>query len=171
MSFLASYQGAPNHVHYEAALHALRYLVSTSSFGIYYHSDTPTFTESFVHLPPSHDTETYADATPHIPDGSHESTSYYDAFWGSQTSNSIPNITELLLYKFCSMPGHIITQYEVPLYWKVLQKRRTALSSAESKITANNECVKDTNSLRHRSSDIDMIYITLPTIAYNDNRA
>ena len=55
LSFLAAYRGAPNHGHYKAALHALIYLVSTSSFGIAYHSDAPTFTKSFVHFYPHHD--------------------------------------------------------------------------------------------------------------------
>ena len=64
MSFLAAYQGAPNHGNYKAALYALRYLVSTSSFGIAYHSDAPTFTKSFVHFPLNHDAEAYSDATP-----------------------------------------------------------------------------------------------------------
>ena len=64
LSFLAAYQGAPNHGHCEAALRALRYLVSTSSFGLAYHSDAPTFTKSFVHFPTHHHVEAYLDATP-----------------------------------------------------------------------------------------------------------
>ena len=34
LSFLAVYQGAPNHGHYKAALYALQSLVGTSSFGL-----------------------------------------------------------------------------------------------------------------------------------------
>ena len=64
LSFLSTYQGAPNHSHYEAALYALRYLVSTSSFGLAHHSDAPTITKSFVNFPPHHDAEKYLDATP-----------------------------------------------------------------------------------------------------------
>ena len=59
VSLLAAYQGSPNHGHYKAALRSLRYLVSTSSFVLAYHSDAPTFTKSFVRFPPHHDAEAY----------------------------------------------------------------------------------------------------------------
>ena len=93
LSFLASYQGEPNHGDYEAALNALRYLVNTSSFGISYHSGAPTFTKSFVHFPPHHNMEAYTGATPPRPDKYHESTSYSDACWGSQIGKSVPDGT------------------------------------------------------------------------------
>ena len=43
LSFLTAYQMAPNHGYYEASLYAPRYLVRTSSFGLLYNSDAPTF--------------------------------------------------------------------------------------------------------------------------------
>ena len=97
LTFLSAYQGAPNHGHYEVALHALIYLVSTCSFGLAYHSDSPTLTKSFVHFPPHHDAEAYLDATPPRTEKPHESTSYSNACWGSLTRNYLPDDTELTL--------------------------------------------------------------------------
>ena len=79
LSLLASCQGALNHGHYKAALHSTGYLVSISSFGLTYHSESPTFAKSFFHFPPHHNVEAYAGSTPHQPDKSHESNSYYNA--------------------------------------------------------------------------------------------
>ena len=63
-----------DHGHYKVALYTLRYLVSTSSFVLAYHSNAPTFTKLFFHFPPHHDAEAYSDATPPRPDEYHEST-------------------------------------------------------------------------------------------------
>ena len=129
LSFLAAYQVAPNRGHYEAALNALRYLVSTSSFGLAYHYDAPTFTKSFVQFPPHHGADTYSESTPPQPDKSHKSTSYSDACWRIQIGKSLPNVTELPLYIFLSISGHIITGFRGPIYWKFLQQFHTTLIS------------------------------------------
>ena len=132
MSLLASYQGALNHGHYKAALYALRYLVSTSSFVVLYRSNAPTFTKYFVHFPSHQNVEAYTDATPPWPDKSHESAFYSDACWGGQIGNSLPDGIEIPLYKFRSIYGHIITRCGGPLSWKSLLQRQTSLSSIES---------------------------------------
>ena len=75
MSFLDSYQGAQNHGHYETSMYALIYLFITSYFGLTYHSNSPTFTKSFIRSPPHRDAEAYADASPTKTEKSYESTS------------------------------------------------------------------------------------------------
>ena len=171
LSFPVAYQGAQNCGHYKAALNSLRYLVSTSSFGIVYHSDAPTFTKSFLQFPPHHDSEAYLDATPTHPDKSHDSTSYSDACWGIDIGNSIPDGTELPLFKFRSMSGHNITLCGGPFSWKSISQIRISLRSSEYEIIATSECVKDVIYRIHRASDIDMTDIASPTVVYNYNRA
>jgi hypothetical protein len=39
LTYLTSYNKAPSHSHYKAAIHALKYLFSISSYGISFHSD------------------------------------------------------------------------------------------------------------------------------------
>ena len=169
LSFLTAYQMAPNHGYYEASLYAPRYLVRTSSFGLLYNSDAPTFKNPSSASPPHHDAEAYLDATPPQPDESHESTSYSDACWGTQIGNSLPDGTELLLYKFRSMSVHIITRCGGLFSWKYLWQRRTFLGSSESEIMATNKCIKDTIYLHNRATDLDMTDIALPTVIYNYN--
>ena len=66
-TFLASYQQAPSYQHYKAVLHALKYLYSTSEYGIFYHSDASSTLHSFTHFPHHHDKEAYSDANPPHP--------------------------------------------------------------------------------------------------------
>ena len=91
-----------------------------------------------------------------LPSEQHEITSYSDACWGSQTGNSVPDGTEIALFKVRSMFEHLIVRCGGPISWKSIQQRRTALSSAESEIMATNECAKDTLSICLRASDLQM---------------
>ena len=68
VSFLASYSSCPNKQHLEAALYVVRYLRSTASQGIAYHSSASAFTATYLHYPLSHDREAYTNATSQ-PDG------------------------------------------------------------------------------------------------------
>ena len=64
MSFLASYSSYPNKQHLEAALYVVRYIRSTTSQGIAYHSSASAATSAYLHYPPFHDREAYTDTTP-----------------------------------------------------------------------------------------------------------
>ena len=75
LSFLTSYQGSRNHGQYKASLYVIRFIVSTSYFGLVYQSDTPTSTKSFFHFPSNNYTEAYLDTTPPQPNKSQDSTS------------------------------------------------------------------------------------------------
>jgi hypothetical protein len=64
LSFLASYSTSPSYGHYQAALYALKYLYSTSDYGISFHSDASNTIQAFNNFPHHHDKEAYSDATP-----------------------------------------------------------------------------------------------------------
>ena len=64
VSFLASYSSCPNKQHLEAALYVVRYIRSTTSQGIAYHSSASATTSAYLHYPPAHNPEAYTDATP-----------------------------------------------------------------------------------------------------------
>ena len=62
VSFLSSYSSCPAQQHLEAALYVVRYLRSTTSQGIAYHSSASSATSAYLHYPPSHDREACTDA-------------------------------------------------------------------------------------------------------------
>ena len=49
LELFASYQNAPHQQHYKSAIHALKYLYSTSKYGISFHSDSTL--QVFNHFP------------------------------------------------------------------------------------------------------------------------
>lgn len=59
LSFLVSFQSAPTTGHINAAYHNLKYLASTSSYGLLCHSNVPAITLSFLHFPHLHNVEAY----------------------------------------------------------------------------------------------------------------
>ncbi|EJK66674.1 hypothetical protein THAOC_12382, partial [Thalassiosira oceanica] len=63
VSFLAAYSHCPSKGHMEAALYVVKYLRSTASHGIAFHSSAPATSEAYVHYPFPHDAETYHDAS------------------------------------------------------------------------------------------------------------
>ena len=67
LTFLVSYQNAPHHQHYLSALHVIKYLYSTSEYGISFHSSASSSLQAFNHFPNHHDKDAYSDATPPAP--------------------------------------------------------------------------------------------------------
>ena len=61
VSFLASYSSCPNKQHLEADLYVVRYIRSTTSQGIAYHSSASAATYAYLHYPPSRDREAYTE--------------------------------------------------------------------------------------------------------------
>eukprot|EP00804_Cyclotella_cryptica_P030501 CCRYP_008547-RA/>CCRYP_008547-RA protein AED:0.40 eAED:0.59 QI:0/-1/0/1/-1/1/1/0/288 len=83
LTFLASYSQNPAHQHYKAALHVIKYLLSTSEYGISYHSHATSTVQAFNHFPHHHDREAYSDATPPPPPSDCRNlTAFSDACWG-----------------------------------------------------------------------------------------
>ena len=175
LAFLASYNMAPHHAPhhqlYKAAIHVLKYLLSTAEYGISFHSDATDSLQAFNHFSHHHDKEAYSDATPPSPSECHQLTVYSDACWGGQFSNHVPEGTPLELFKFRSLSGVLICRSGGPISWKALRQDHTALSSCEAEIIATNECVKDVDSVKLRAVDLGMLDGASTTTIYNDNAA
>jgi hypothetical protein len=75
LTFLASYNTNPSHQHYKLALHVLKYIYSTSEYGISSHSAANNTIQAFNHFPHHHNKEAYPDATPPLPSPRTASTS------------------------------------------------------------------------------------------------
>jgi len=171
LTFLSSYNLAPHHQHYKAAIHALKYLYSTCDYGISFHSRASTSLNGFTHFPHHHDKEAYSDASPPTPSECHQLTAFSDACWGGQFGNAVPDGTQLELFKFRSLSGFLICCSGGPIAWKSDRQSKTALSSCLAEIIATNECVKDVESIKHRASDLGMDIGDRCTTVYNDNQA
>eukprot|EP00956_Cyclotella_meneghiniana_P012765 scaffold18160_cov36-Cyclotella_meneghiniana.AAC.4 len=171
LTFLASYNNCPSHGHYQAALHALKYLYSTSEYGISYHSDASNTIQAFNHFPSHHDKEAYEDATPPSPGDVQRLTSFSDACWGGQFGNAVPDGTPLELFKFRSISGYVICRTGGPISWKSIRQNRTSLSSCEAEIVATSECMTELEHIRHRAVDLGMSDANDRITVYNDNDA
>lgn len=171
LTFLASYSNAPSAQHYQAAIHVLKYLYSTSDYGISYHSDACNTIQAFNHFPHHHDKEAYTDATPPSPSEVMQLTSFADACWGAQFGNALPPGTPIELFKFRSLSGYVICRSGGPVAWRALRQDQTAQSSCEAEIYATNECVKDTIALKLIAEDLHMADGSKCTQVYNDNEA
>ena len=168
VSFLASYSSCPAPQHLEAALYVVRYLRSTTSQGIAYHSSASSATSAYLHYPPSHDREAYTDATPPPPIA--EIQGFCDANWGSQIGGAVPDGEEIELFKYRSMSGYLIMRCGGPIAWKAVRQERTSRSTCEAEIRATDEAVKEILSLRHRCDDMNLPDAVGPTRLYNDNQ-
>jgi hypothetical protein len=172
LSFLASYSHNPSHQHYLSAIHVLKYLYSTSDYGISFHSDASHTLQAFNHFPHHHDKEAYSDATPPpSPGDCHSLTAFSDACWGGQHGNAVKDGVPLELFKYRSMSGYVICRTGGPIAWKSIRQGQTALSSCEAEIIATNECTTDLQSIRFRAQDLGMQDAYERTTIYNDNQA
>ena len=106
VSFLSSYSSCPAQQHLEAALYVVRYLRSTTSQGIAYHSSASSATSAYLRYPLSNDREAYTDATPTPP--STELQGFCDANWGSQIGGAVADGEEIEMFKYRSMSGYLI---------------------------------------------------------------
>ena len=171
LTFLASYAQAPACQHYKAAIHCLKYLYSTSTFGISYHSDCAATLQAFNHFPHHHDKEAYSDATPPSPSECQNLTAFSDACWGGQIGNSVPDGTPIEMFKLRSLSGYFICYCGGPISWKSIRQDQTAQSSCEAEVIATNECVKEVLAVRLLAADLHVPDAATPTKIYNDNQA
>eukprot|EP00956_Cyclotella_meneghiniana_P038057 scaffold148302_cov51-Cyclotella_meneghiniana.AAC.2 len=171
LTFLASYSTNPSHQHYKAALHVLKYLYSTSEYGISFHSSANNTIQAFNHFPHHHDKEAYTDATPPSPAECHQLTGFSDACWGGQFGNAVPDGTPLELFKFRSLSGYIICCAGGPITWKAIRQEKTANSSCVAEINATHECVNDLLSVKHRAMDLGFPDAFERITVYNDNKS
>jgi hypothetical protein len=155
LTFLASYSTNPSHQHYKSALHILKYLYSTSEYGISFHSSANKTIQAFNHFPHHHDKEAYSDATtPPSPADCPNLTAFSDPCWGGQFGNAVPDGTPLELFKFRSLSGYLICCAGGPVAWKAIRQDQTANSSCVAEINATHECVNDLLSVCNRAIDL-----------------
>jgi hypothetical protein len=156
-NLLAQYTTKATQSHLNQVKRVIKYLKSTKSLGISFHSDNNCKLQSYVKFP--------------IPDGI---TSLCDANWGPQDqSRPLPNETRTIdLFKSRSLSGFLI-YFGGPVHWVSKHQTITARSSAEAEIYATDECTK---CLLHLHQIVDGLHLTdeimsLPTTIYNDNSA
>jgi hypothetical protein len=171
LTFLASYNTIPSYQHYKSALHVLKYLYSTSDYGICFHSFANPNIQAFNHFPHHHDKEAYSDATPPAPADCHQLTAYSDACWGGQFGNAVPDGTPLELFKYRSLSGYLICCAGGPIAWKAIRQNQTASSSCVAEINATHECINDLLSIKHRALDLGMSDAAKTITVYNDNKS
>ena len=135
LSFLASYNNNPSHQHYKSAIHALKYLYSTSEYGISFHSNANHTLQVFNHFPHHHDKEAYTDATPPSPGDCHRLTAFSDACWGGQIGNAVPDNTPIELFKLRSMSGFVICRTGGPISWKSIRQTKLLCPLARLKFS------------------------------------
>lgn len=169
VSFLAAYSHCPSKGHMEAALYVVKYLRSTASHGIAFHSSAPATSEAYVHYPFPHDAEAYHDASTVPHDKPHLLSVYTDANFGSQLGNSVPDGTEVEMFKFRSISGYLIMRCGGPIAWRAARQDRCSRSTCEAEVTAIDEATKDVLSLRHRCEDMHLPDSSIPTPVFNDN--
>ena len=124
VSFLASYSSCPNKQHLEATLYVVRYIRSTMSQGIAYHSSASAATSAYLHYPPSHDCEAYTDATP--PPDRQPLQGFCDAIWGSQIGSAVDNGVEIGMFKYRFTRGFLVMRCGGPIAWKAVRQPRTS---------------------------------------------
>ena len=171
LTFLASYSTSPSIQHYQAALHVLKYLYSTSDYGISFHSNACNTIQAFNHFPHHHDKEAYTDATPPSPSDVMCLTSFADACWGAQFGNVVKDGTPMELFKFRSLSGYVICRTGGPVAWRSIRQDRTSQSSCEAEIYATNECVKETLAIKLLAADLHIPEASECIPVYNDNEA
>ena len=172
LTFLASYSTNPAHQHYKAALHVIKYLLSTSDYGISFHSHATSTVQAFNHFPHHHDKEAYSDATPPpSPADCRNLTAFSDACWGGQFGAAVKDGTPLELFKFRSLSGFIISRAGGPIAWKSIRQQQTARSSCEAEILATDACVAELLHIRHCAQDLGISDASQRIVVYNDNKA
>jgi hypothetical protein len=156
-NLLAQYTNKATPSHLSHVKRVIKYLKSTKTLGISFHSNNNTKLESHVKFP--------------VPPGI---TSLCDANWGPQ-DQSRPHINEqrqVDLFKSRSLSGFLI-YFGGPIHWVSKRQTITARSSAEAEIYATDECTK---CLLHIHQIVDGLNLEkeimpLPTTVYNDNSA
>ena len=170
VSFLASYNHKPTSSHMDSAYYAIKYLRSTASFGIAFHSNSDSISSGYIHFPFHHDMEAYKDAIPPTAAEHFQLTSYSDACWGTQFGTAIAPGQEVELFKYRSMSGFIVLRSGGPLAWGAVRQERTSRSSCEAEVRATDECIKEVLSIRTRAEDIGLLESQKATLVYNDNQ-
>jgi hypothetical protein len=87
-SFLSAYMNKPASGHMKTTLYVLPHIHSMHDYGISFTSKDTAPMHSYVHFPPSTDTEAYDDVIPPTLESSNTLLAYSDTCWSSQLGSS-----------------------------------------------------------------------------------
>jgi hypothetical protein len=118
----------------KAVLYVLHYIHFTHDYGISFTSNDTALMHSYIHFPPSTDTEAYDNAIPSTLASPNTLLACSNACWGSQLGSSVADGPILPLFKFRSMNGGIVFKNRGPVGWLDEHQEHTCLSSCEVKI-------------------------------------
>ena len=129
VSLLAAKTQLPAPAHYDSALHVIKYLAATASYGLYYTSDATEKLHAFVHFP-------------------HHASSIQacsDTNWGPldasvPKANSVP--PEQSMDALRSISGWFLLHAGAPIAWGCARHKDTAQSSCQTEVHSINETTK-----------------------------
>ena len=93
--FLDSCSNSTHPQHYKAAVHALKYLMSTNEYRISFHSQSLSTIQLLNHFPHHHDKEAYTEATAPSSLECQQLTEFCDVNWGDQFGSEVEDGTSL----------------------------------------------------------------------------
>jgi hypothetical protein len=146
----------------KATLYVLHYIYFMHDYGISFTSNDTASMHSYIHFPPSTDTEAYDDAIPWTLPSSNTLSAYSNVCWGSQLGSLIADGTILPLFKFRSMNGGIVFKNRGPVGWLGERQECTSLSSCEAKTRTTNATLKKVVDFRNLSCSVSNAGYTLP---------
>jgi hypothetical protein len=156
-NLLAQYTTKATDSHINHVKRVIKYLKSTKTLGISFHSNNNASLKSYIKFP--------------IPDGI---TSLCDANWGPQDqSRPHPNKhCTVDLFKSRSLSGFLL-YFGGPMHWVSKHQGITARSSDEAEIYATDECTKCLLQIHQIVDGLNLTseIMPLPTTIYNDNFA
>lgn len=158
VSLLAQHQSNPSPQYIKAAKYAIRYVSGTKSRGINFSRRISIELSAFLNFSVS----------------PNKILPFFHANWrGQNQSRPDPkNSQEILRFTTRSMSGFLIYA-NGPLHWISKRQKITACSTAEAKIYATDECVKEVLRLQHILEDFSIKDLYMPNSQpielFNDN--
>ena len=129
VSLLSAHTQSPSQAHFDSAIHVVKYLASSSSFGLYYTSDATEDLHVFTHFPKQ---------------GS-SLNALCDANWGRMDASvPKPHVTppEQSSDSLRSVSGWMIFYAGGPIAWGCAHHKDTAQSSCQAEVHSINETTK-----------------------------
>ena len=173
-SLLAGHLRNPSQGHLDSAIHVLRYLKGTTTWGIRYTEpqrkggaigfDPEGCLKGMVAWPPKEDGVPKLESFDRLDE-------YTDSNWGPQDASHPKPGQYIRDDDVKSLLGNLATYMGGPIDWKSVRERRISPSVCESEIKAMSEGHKMIMGLRHFFEDLDAKHVAEPTpFLYCDNQ-
>ena len=89
---------------------------------------------------------------------------------GWQFFCDVDDVTNLELFKFCSLSDFLICRSGVPIAWKSIRQNQTAVISCKAEIVSTNECSTKLQSLKYFAHGLLMVEAYDRSKIYNGNK-